>query len=62
MITFTHYVFAKTFILIHQRGNIYVVYVINKLNVYTEGKRTRDKISSNIRVTLVQGCSALIFL
>ena len=62
MITFAHYVFAKTFILIHQRGNIYVTYDINKLNVHTEGKRTRDKISSNFRVTLVQSCSALIFL
>jgi hypothetical protein len=30
--------------------------------VYTEGKRTRDKISSNIRETLVQSCSTLIFL
>jgi hypothetical protein len=62
MITFANYVFAKTFILIHQRGNIYVAYDINKLNVHTEGRRTRYEISSNIRVTLVQGCSALIFL
>ena len=62
MITSTHYFFAKTFILIHRRGNIYVAYDINKLIVYTEGKRTRDKISSNIRETLVQSCSTLIFL
>jgi len=47
--------------LIHQRGNIYVAYAIAKFNVYTEGKRTRDRISSNIRITNVQSCSALIF-
>ena len=62
MITFTHYFFAKTIMLINRRGNIYVSYDITKLNVYTEGKRTRYKISSNIRITNVQSCNALIFL
>ena len=62
MVTFTHYFFAKTIMLINRRGNIYVAYDITKLNVYTKGKQTRYKISSNIRITNVQSCNALIFL
>ena len=62
MVTFTHYFFAKTIMLINRRGNIYVAYDITKLNVYTKGKRTRYKISSNIWITNVHSCNALIFL
>ena len=62
MVTFTHYFLAKAIMLINRRGNIYVAYDITKLNVYTKGKRTRYKISSNIRITNVQSCNALIFL